>query len=74
MVKSTRTDAEFATQMFKRVKAELPPELKPDTRAIPVASKKVKAQCVVCDHEFEGPLDSTGRLRCPSCNSTFTPR
>ena len=74
VVKSTRTDAEFATQMFKRVKAELPPGAKPETRVVPAAAKMMKAKCVICDHKFEGALDSTGRLRCPSCNTTFTPR
>ncbi len=72
--RSIRTDAEFATQSFRRVKEEVPIEARPDTRRVPVTAKSVKAACVVCDHEFTGPLDSTGRLRCPSCNTSFTPR
>jgi DNA-directed RNA polymerase subunit RPC12/RpoP len=71
-VKSLRTDAEFATQMFRTVKAGLP--AKPETRVIPPSAKTVKAKCVVCDNKFSAPLDSTGRLRCPSCNTTFTPK
>lgn len=69
---STRTDAEFATQVLKAVKADLPPAPKPPARAASV--KRVNALCVICEAVFEGAVDSTGRLRCPSCNSSFTPR
>jgi len=72
VMKTTRTDAEFATQMFRTVKSGLP--AKPETRVIPASAKPVKASCVVCDNKFSAPLDSTGRLRCPSCNTTFTPK
>lgn len=71
---STRTDAEFATQVLKAVKAELPPDARPVSRIIVPAAKRVNAICVICDAVFEGAMDSTGRLRCPSCNSTFTPK
>ncbi|HVE38924.1 MAG TPA: hypothetical protein VNM14_03485 [Planctomycetota bacterium] len=72
--REVRTDAEFATQTIRTVKAGLPPGTAPETRRVPVAAKSVKAQCVICDHAFSGPLDSTGRLRCPSCNTSFSPK
>lgn len=65
---STRTDAELATQVLKAVKADLPPAPKPPS------SRHVNALCVICEAVFEGAVDSTGRIRCPSCNSSFTPR
>jgi hypothetical protein len=71
---SVTTDAEFSTQTIRTMKAGLPPGSAPTTRRVPVATKAVKAQCVVCDHAFAGPLDSTGRLRCPSCKSSFSPK
>jgi hypothetical protein len=71
---STRTDAEFATQVLKSVKAGVPPASKPPARVAPPSGRRVQAICVICDAVFEGAVDSTGRLRCPSCNSTFTPR
>jgi DNA-directed RNA polymerase subunit RPC12/RpoP len=72
---STRTDAEFATQVFRAVKSELPVHLRPDTRKVPAISpKKVKITCVICDQAFEGLLDATGRVRCPGCQTTFTPK
>jgi DNA-directed RNA polymerase subunit RPC12/RpoP len=70
---STRTDAEFATQVFRAVKAGIPAP-KGDSRVIPTPSKRIKVTCVVCDTPFEAPVDSTGRVRCPSCSSTFTPK
>jgi uncharacterized protein YbaR (Trm112 family) len=71
---STRTDAEFATRVLQAAKTEAPPAAKPVTRVIPPSARRVTAICVICDAVFEGAVDSTGRLRCPSCNSTFTPR
>jgi uncharacterized protein YbaR (Trm112 family) len=69
-----RTDAEFATQTIRTVKAGLPAGTAPETRRMPTIAKSVKATCVICDHAFQGPLDSTGRLRCPSCNTSFSPK
>ncbi len=64
-----RTDAEFSTMVLRAAKSSLPPHVKPETRQMPAVVKTV-----ICDKEFEGPLDSTGRIRCPSCHTTFTPR
>jgi hypothetical protein len=54
----TRTDAEFATG---RVQV-LPPRCGP----------KVRHDCVICEESFEEAVDSSGRVRCPACRSTFT--
>ena len=70
---STRTDAEFATQVLRAVKAGLPVS-KTDSRVIPAPSSRIQVVCVVCDQAFQAPLDTTGRVRCPACHSTFTPK
>jgi uncharacterized CHY-type Zn-finger protein len=71
---STRTDAEFATRVLQAAKAEAPPASRPQTRITPRAASRVNTLCIICGAVFEGTVDSTGRLRCPTCNSTFTPR
>lgn len=70
---STRTDAEFATQVLRAVKAGAPVP-KTDSRVIPAPSRKIKVACVICDQAFEAPLDTTGRVKCPACLTTFTPK
>jgi len=55
-----RTDAEFATQSIRTT----PPTRGPLTKAV----------CIICDHPFEGARDPFGRLRCPSCQSSFSPK
>jgi protein-arginine kinase activator protein McsA len=70
---STRTDAEFATQVMRSVKAGLPPVGTPAPVKGPTEKRK-KCECVVCDHAFEAALDSSGRVQCPNCYATFTPR
>ena len=67
---STRTDAEFATQVMRSVKAGLP---QPAAAKGPTEKRK-KCECVICDHAFDAALDSSGRVQCPSCFTTFTPR
>lgn len=71
---SVGTDAEFSTQILRAVKAGLPEVAKTDSRIIPPSAKKLKVKCVICDNPFEGSLDSTGRVRCPACHTTFTPK
>ena len=70
---STRTDAEFATQVMRSVKAGLPPVGTPPPVKGPTEKRK-KCECVICDNAFDAALDSSGRVQCPSCYTTFTPR
>ena len=70
---STRTDAEFATQVLRAVKAGIP-VTRADSRIIPSPSSRIKVLCAICGTDFQAPLDTTGRVRCPHCHSTFAPR
>jgi hypothetical protein len=70
---STATDAELSTNVFRGAKHQASSSPN-DSRVIPPGSKEVHARCVVCELQFHGFPDSTGRLRCPSCQSTFLPR
>lgn len=70
---STRTDAEFATQVMRSVQAGLPPVGTPKPAKGPTVLRQ-KCECVICDHVFNAALDSSGRVQCPSCYTTFTPR
>ena len=45
-----------------------------DTHVPPPSAKTVQAICVMCDTPFEGTPDPTGRVGCPSCHTTFTPK
>jgi Zn finger protein HypA/HybF involved in hydrogenase expression len=71
---STGTDAEFSTKVLRATKRELPPGSLDASRVIPPEAVKTKTTCVICDQPVEGKLDSTGRLRCPVCHSTFVPK
>lgn len=71
---STRTDAEFATKIFRVVKQEVPPGSMAESRVIGPGAMKVQAVCTICDESFFGYLDSTGRARCPNCHATFVPK
>jgi len=62
----TRTDAEFSTQRMRMV----PPVKLPS----PSTARGVSMTCVVCDHRFEWRPDASGRVQCPSCQSTFNSR
>jgi len=70
---STRTDAEFATQVMRSVQAGLPPVGTPKPARGPTLMRK-KYTCVICDQTFEGVLDASGRVQCTGCYTTFTPR
>jgi hypothetical protein len=70
---STRTDAEFATQVIRSVRAGLPPVGTPKPLRGPTVLRK-KYTCVICDHVFEAALDSSGRVQCADCYTTFTPK
>lgn len=57
---AARTDAEVSTRKV--------PLLEPSKEP------PVKALCIICDHSFEAAPDRFGRVRCPSCQSTFSPK
>jgi hypothetical protein len=40
----------------------------------PAGERKVTMTCVICDSPFQGALDASGRVRCPACGSTFSPK
>lgn len=70
---STRTDAEFATQVIRAVRAGVPAA--PPPRPAPRDSaKRLKASCVICDTSFESALGADGRVQCPQCHTTFSPK
>lgn len=71
---SSATDAEFATQVMLAAKHEVPPAAKQDTRIMARNAVVVTTRCVVCDQKLKGVMDSTGRLKCPTCQSTFVPK
>ena len=64
-----KTDAEFGTMITRSVEQQM--EAKKPKAA---SNTKIATRCVICDHEFTGALDSTQRIRCPKCQSIFTPR
>jgi protein-arginine kinase activator protein McsA len=68
---TTRTDAEFATSVMRAVKAGIPAPAAEKPRP---SAKRIKAKCVICDHVFEAALGPDGRVGCPSCHTTFTPK
>ena len=55
-----KTDAEFST---RKIPAVLPP-----------AGPQKDVSCVVCDHRFPAARETSGRVRCPSCQSSFSTR
>lgn len=71
---SSGTDAEFATQVMQAAKHEAPPGTRHETRVMSAKGPIITTRCVVCDQKLRGVLDSTGRLRCPSCHSSFVPK
>ena len=71
---STRTDAELDTHILRAAKGELPPGSPVPRRAIPPGAVKLKLRCAVCHQLIEEFPDSTGRVRCPLCSTTFVPK
>jgi len=71
---TTHTDAEFATQVLLAAKTSIPKGSQSETRIFAAKAPKLKAKCIVCDQVFESPPDSTGRVRCPSCQTLFVPK
>ena len=51
-----------------------PPPGEHDGRKAPSAAPAGECDLRRLRAVFQGPIDSTGRIRCPSCNSALTPR
>lgn len=66
---SVRTDAQLDTAVARRMKAENPPP-KPASPSSSV--RMVKMKCPICAIEFVEPVDSKGRVDCPSCFSSYS--
>jgi protein-arginine kinase activator protein McsA len=64
---SVRTDAQVDTAVARRMRENAP--------TAPLAgapASKVKLTCPICSHVFQKPVDSKGRVDCPSCHSSFS--
>ena len=68
---STRTDAELETQTAMSMKSEKEPVSAGSPSA---GDRRIEATCKICSHRFEGILDSTNRLSCPSCLTRYVVR
>ncbi len=67
-----KTDATYTTTRLKAVSKEeaLP---KPAAPAAPAAAAP-KYTCKICDTKFDTTPEPGGRVHCPSCGASFTPR
>jgi DNA-directed RNA polymerase subunit RPC12/RpoP len=61
-----KTDATYTTTRFKAIDKPKPPP--------PLTTVKPKYTCTVCDANFDAVQEPGGRLHCPSCGASFTPR
>ena len=68
---STRVDAELDTQAVKSLKSE-GEDVSGETP--PGAARRINVTCKICSHRFEGVVDSTSRVRCPSCLTRYVVR
>jgi hypothetical protein len=68
---SVRTDAQLDTAVSRRIKKESAPPAAP---APPPSSsvRMLKMKCPICAVDFNEPVDSKGRVDCPSCFSSFS--
>lgn len=68
---SVRTDAQLDTAVARRMKKEnaAPKASQPAANS---SVRLVKMKCPFCAKEFVEPVDSKGRVDCPSCFSSFS--
>jgi protein-arginine kinase activator protein McsA len=68
---SVRTDAQLDTAISRRIRKENTPP--PAPQASPASSvRMLKMKCPICSVDFNEPVDSKGRVDCPSCFSSFS--
>ena len=68
---SVRTDAHLDTAVSRRIRKENTPPAAP--APLPSSSvRMLKMKCPICGVDFNEPVDSKGRVDCPSCYSSFS--
>jgi len=68
---SVRTDAQLDTAVSRRIKKEsAAPQAPPPGPSATIRMLKMK--CPICSVDFNEPVDSKGRVDCPSCFSSFS--
>jgi len=68
---SVRTDAQLDTAISRRIRKENAPPAAPAPS--PSSSvRMLKMKCPICSVDFNEPVDSKGRVDCPSCFSSFS--
>jgi DNA-directed RNA polymerase subunit RPC12/RpoP len=58
---------DLKTEVFRAIVPERPP-------APAAGSKQMQCQCMICDALFQAARDTTGRVKCPQCGSSFEPK
>jgi protein-arginine kinase activator protein McsA len=69
---SVRTDAQFDTSVTRRLKEESPAAAAKAAPSPSSSVRMVKMTCPICSKAFHEPVDSKGRVDCPSCFSSFS--
>jgi len=67
---SVRTDAQVDTAVSRRIRKENTPAPTPAPAA--ASLRMLKMKCPICSVDFNEPVDSKGRVDCPSCYSSFS--
>ncbi|MBI2931700.1 MAG: hypothetical protein HYY16_08615 [Planctomycetes bacterium] len=68
---ASNAPVEFKTSMMKTIDPDRAPAQTPPGSA---SGRKIHCQCVICDALFDTELDSSERVKCPQCGSSFRPR
>jgi hypothetical protein len=66
---SVRTDAQLDTAVSRRIRKEGAPAPTPSHAP---SVRMLKMKCPICSVDFNEPVDSKGRVDCPSCYSSFS--
>jgi protein-arginine kinase activator protein McsA len=69
---SVRTDAQLDTSVTRRLREESPAAAAKDKLSQSSSMRMVKMTCPICSKLFHEPVDSKGRVDCPSCQSSFS--
>lgn len=65
-------DAEFGTMIARAADLHGRPQPPADKHA--TTARMIRTSCVICGETFTDAPDETGRVSCPKCHSSFTPK